>query len=249
VASEKTCFLIAPIGDEGSVDRERSDQVRDFVIKPALEKSKYVVTRADEISKSGIITSQVIQNIFDADLVIAYLATDNPNVFYELALRHVVRKPFIQIIEEGQKIPFDVSGLRTIQLKYGDLRSAENCKIQIQKQVEALEKNPEDVESPVTQAIDVKALRGSSAPVEQGLATVIEMIEELKGEITGMKREAQQSNPFYFTDAAVSQNPSILPPTTRIFWTNAVAAAKEAVQAAQQAGKPSPTNPTQKGRK
>lgn len=245
--TEKICFFIAPIGEEGSEDRERSDQVRDFVLKPALEKFKYQVIRADEISKSGIITSQVIQHIFDAHLVIAYLATDNPNVFYELALRHVIRKPFIQIIEEGQKIPFDVSVLRTISLKYGDLRSAENCKIEIQKQVEALEGNPEDVESPVTQAIDVKSLRDSHKPVEQGMATIIEMLERITGEITTLKSEPVQSTPGLSLANSIfsrtAENPFAGLPT----FSSMGRMATEAGKAPKTQEVARPINPTKKG--
>ena len=163
--TEKVCFFIAPIGEEGSENRDQSDQVRDYIVKPVAEKFGYKVIRADEISKSGIITSQVIEYLFESPLVVAYLATGNPNVFYELALRHAVRKPFVQVIDEGQKIPFDVSALRTIQLKYGDYRSLEGCKSELTKQIESLERNPDDVDSPVSQAIDVKALKGSNKPI------------------------------------------------------------------------------------
>jgi hypothetical protein len=194
MTATKICFFIAPIGEEGSQDRVRSDQVRDYIVKPIGEKFGYHVIRADEISKSGIITSQVIEYLFESPLVVAYLATGNPNVFYELALRHAVRKPFVQVIEEGQKIPFDVSALRTIQLKYGDYRSLEECKSELYKQIESLEKNPAEVDSPVSQAIDVKALRDSNKPIEQGLAKVIEMVEGLRGEIAAMNPVPSAAN-------------------------------------------------------
>jgi len=68
--------------------------------------------RADELAEPGIITSQVIQHIVDDQLVIADLTERNPNVFYELALRHALRKPVVQIIHRGEAIPFDVAGMR-----------------------------------------------------------------------------------------------------------------------------------------
>lgn len=217
--SEKLCFLIAPIGEEGSKERDRSDQIRDFVIKPAVVKFGYKVVRADEISKSGMITSQVIQHVFESELVIAYLATENPNVFYELALRHAIRKPFIQIIEEGQKIPFDVSGLRTIQLKYGDLRSSDVCRGEIQKQIDALQLNPEEVESPVTQAVDVKALKDSSKPTEHLVGRIVEMMQEMMGQIKVLQAYSQkyytvlsELSPKSLSETLASQ----LPPYSRL---------------------------------
>jgi len=51
------------------------------------------VIRADKISEPGIITTQIIGHIVDAELVIADLTDKNPNVFYELAIRHAIRNP------------------------------------------------------------------------------------------------------------------------------------------------------------
>jgi hypothetical protein len=37
-------------------------------------------------------------------------------VYYELGIRHAVRKPFIQVIREGEEIPFDAKDLRNIKI-------------------------------------------------------------------------------------------------------------------------------------
>ena len=95
----KTCFVICPIGEEGTDIRERSDEILDEVITPAVTECGYESpVRADKISIPGIITSQIIQQIIDADLVIADLTKHNANVFYELAVRHCVQKPVILLI-------------------------------------------------------------------------------------------------------------------------------------------------------
>ncbi len=262
MTSAKICFFIAPIGEEGSQDRDRSDQVRDYVVRPIAERLGYKVIRADEISKSGIITSQVIEFLFESPLVVAYLATGNPNVFYELALRHAVRKPFVQIIEEGQKIPFDVSALRTIQLKYGDYRSLEVCKAELSRQIESLEKNPDEVDSPVSQAIDVKALRDSNKPIEQGLARVMEMVEALRGEIAEARPAMPQigmpqisflpqsfADSMHLVDAAVIQPINLSALADPTFMATAVNAAQGTPKALDAPVKEQSMNPTQKGRK
>jgi hypothetical protein len=88
--NEKTCFVIAPIGEADSEDRKRSDQVVNFVITPAVAECGYKPIRADKISEQGIITSQVIEHIVNDPLVIADLTKQNANVFYELAIRHAI---------------------------------------------------------------------------------------------------------------------------------------------------------------
>lgn len=93
--AEKKCFVIAPIGEPDSETRKRSDQILKHVISPAVQECGYSATRADQISEPGMITSQVIQHITDDHLVVADLTERNPNVFYELAIRHGIRKPLV----------------------------------------------------------------------------------------------------------------------------------------------------------
>ena len=110
----KICFVIAPIGETGSVVRTRSDQVFTYIIKPAATACGYESLRADQITKPGIITSQVIEHLIEDPLVIADLTGSNANVFYELSIRHGFRKPVVQIIDAEQAIPFDLAGSRCL---------------------------------------------------------------------------------------------------------------------------------------
>lgn len=96
-SSSKICFVVAPIGEPDSDARKRSDQVLRHIICPAVQPLGYEPVRADQISEPGIITTQIIQHIIDDPLVVADLSGWNPNVFYELALRHALRKPYVQL--------------------------------------------------------------------------------------------------------------------------------------------------------
>ena len=142
----KNCFVIAPIGESDSDTRKRSDQVLKHVIRPAVLECGYEAIRADEIDKPGIITSQVIQHIVNDPLVVADLTERNPNVFYELAIRHALKTPFVQIIKKGERIPFDVAGTRTVHVDHKDLDSVEDARKEIIKQVRSLEKDTSELE-------------------------------------------------------------------------------------------------------
>jgi hypothetical protein len=176
----KTCFVISPIGDQGSETRKRSDLILKYLISPAVEPLGYSPLRADQISEPGLITSQVIQHIVEDPLVIADLTDRNPNVFYELAIRHAIKKPLIQIIRKSEQIPFDVAGTRTIPVDHIDLESVEDAKKEIARQATWLEKKPQDVESPITVALELQLLRQSDKPEERSLADVVSSLSEIK---------------------------------------------------------------------
>lgn len=120
---ESTCFYITPIGDEGTEHRRHSDLFLGSFIEPALEPFKMTVVRADKIDKPGVITRQIIDYILRSRVVIADLSYHNPNVFYELALRHMIRRPVVQIIRGSDRIPFDINQMRTIVIDTTDIYS------------------------------------------------------------------------------------------------------------------------------
>lgn len=180
----KSCFVIMPIGDESSDTRRRSDQVLKHIIKPAAESCGYSAIRADEIDKPGLITSQVIQRVIDDPLVIADLSETNPNVFYELAIRHAIRKPLVQIIEKGQRIPFDVAGTRTVHVDHKDLDSVSSAKEEIVRQIKQLEADPSDLETPISISRDLQILKQSDNPKDRGIADLLSVISEMRAEQT-----------------------------------------------------------------
>jgi len=92
----------------------------EYIIKPAVKEFNLTVVRADQMGKPGMIGKQVIEHILKARLVIADLSFHNPNVFYELCLRHTTRLPTVQIKREVDKIPFDVNQYRTIAIETRD---------------------------------------------------------------------------------------------------------------------------------
>jgi hypothetical protein len=181
VSDRPICFVIAPIGKDGSEIRARSDRILKYVISPVAEECGYTAIRADNISEPGMITTQVINHILNDPMVVADLTDENANVFYELAVRHAIRKPFVQIIEKGQRIPFDVAGLRTIEIDHRDLESVSNAKDEMKRQI--LAAGTSAIESPISVAVDFDRLRRSGDPAERQLADVLEALNDLKATV------------------------------------------------------------------
>ena len=176
---EKIAFVISPIGAPDTPTRKRADAILKHVIEPVASKSGFGTIRADKISKPGIITSQIIEHIMNDALVIADLTDYNPNVFYELAVRHTLRKPIIQIIEEGQLIPFDVSTSRTVYINHQDLDSVEKAKKDLEEQIKAVEKDPTLVDSPISMSFDLQRFVTSRTPESTAIAELRAYLQEI----------------------------------------------------------------------
>jgi hypothetical protein len=115
----KRCFVISPIGLEGSPTREHADDVYDFIIKPAMEECGILAVRSDQLREPGKISEHMFREILTDDLCIAVLTGHNPNVFYELAIAQASARPVIILLEKGSALPFDVHDLRCV---YYDLK-------------------------------------------------------------------------------------------------------------------------------
>lgn len=175
--SKGACFVISPIGEEGTETRVRADQVLNHIIRPAAKELGYEpVIRADEIAEPGLITTQVIQHLIEDPMVIADLTGRNPNVFYELAVRHAIKLPVVQIIAQHEPIPFDVSQARTIPVDYHDLDSVARCRAELAKQMSSAESNPGDADNPISVTLELQSLRGSENPADQRSAEIIELL-------------------------------------------------------------------------
>ena len=120
---DDVCFYLSPIGDDDSDERRHADLFMEALVAPALTASGLRLVRADKIGEAGLITKQIIEHIVRSKLVIADLSFHNPNVFYELALRHAMRKPIVQIIRQSDRIPFDLNQFRTIIIDNTDIYS------------------------------------------------------------------------------------------------------------------------------
>lgn len=122
MASE-TCFVVMAIGDQysnGEIVTLKAElkEKYDNLIKEAILKARphMEVVRADEVSVPGTMSTDIITRIMHSDFVIADVTIPNPNVFYELGLRHACKAGTIIIKDKNSTAtPFDISHLRHIE--------------------------------------------------------------------------------------------------------------------------------------
>ncbi|SUD38011.1 hypothetical protein [Ectopseudomonas mendocina] len=160
----KKCFIVTPIGSGDSQTRRAADGLIRSVLKPVLDSYEYELHVAHEISLTGSITRQVIQHILEDDLVIANLSELNPNVMYELAVRHCTGKPVITLAENGTRLPFDIADERTIFYS-NDMRGVTELKPALCAAIDSLASG--EVDNPINRVrkdkILIESLTGQDA--------------------------------------------------------------------------------------
>lgn len=198
MANKDKCFIITPIGDDTDPIRRHIEGIIDAALRPALE-DKYDLVVAHRISEPGSITKQIITEIYSAKLVVANLTNRNPNVMYELALRHSLGKPVIMIAEKGTPLPSDIVMERTIFYQ-NDARGV----IELRENIAAAEKeiDYDKTESPIYNVLhDVLKERQiiefsesqSISQEDDGNATVLKYILQ---KLTNLEDAVQTSRPL-----------------------------------------------------
>jgi hypothetical protein len=116
------CFIVMPFGVKadgrgGTVD---FDAVYSELLEPAVRDAGLEPLRADQELVGGLVHKPMYERLVLADYAIADLSTANPNVFYELGVRHAVR-PYSTVLvgAEGGRIPFDLAPDRVLAYALG----------------------------------------------------------------------------------------------------------------------------------
>lgn len=114
----KKCFIIMPYGTKPDANGNPIDfdeVYREVFVEP-VEFMGFQAIRSDEITQAGSIHREMFARIAADDVVIVDITTGNPNVFYELGVRHAL-KPSVTILTKrrGTVVPFNIQDQRIIE--------------------------------------------------------------------------------------------------------------------------------------
>jgi hypothetical protein len=185
---KKTCFVIGPIGASGSPEREHANTFLKYIVEPCKIFAEFdyaTPVRADLIAEPGQITTQIIEHLLHDDLVIADLTGHNPNVFYELSLRHAIGSPVVQM--GGIPLPFDVHASRTIPFSF-DVREAEKAREDLALQIRQINTPDYQARNLITEAAAVIQIARAG---QLDLAAVLRAVQDVAADVRLLAGDVQ----------------------------------------------------------
>jgi hypothetical protein len=178
---KKRCFVLMPFAPDYRAVYENA-------IRPAAVAAGFECHRASSQDyMPRAIMREVVESIFDADVIIADITGANANVFYELGIAHTLGNKTILICEsppEGQKLPFDISSY--LVLFYH--KPSDGVWMEFLHQLErALRGFPHNGNAPTNPVQDFRPIKYAT-PL-QAQAKLESRIEELEKELSGLRQD------------------------------------------------------------
>lgn len=182
-------FVATQVGDKGSPERQRADEVTDYVVAPVAEERGLAVTRADRDPTPGQITPQILSSLLESDAVIADISSRNANVYYEIGVAHSFGKPVILLANSAEDVVFDTKDERVTELGSagGELGvvKAEEAKKQLREALDTVLDPSHRVTSTVSQVATVRSVEelSDSDPEFRQLEEIREAVEEIRSTV------------------------------------------------------------------
>lgn len=112
----RTCYVALPSG----VRRDAEGRMLDFeylysqVLKPTIEDTGLECRRLEEFTPGTTWQRSLFTGILSSDLMIADISTQNPNVMYELGIRHALKRGRTLMISAGGQLPANVGHVQAL---------------------------------------------------------------------------------------------------------------------------------------
>jgi len=150
-------FVIRPFGTkkDSAGNQINFERVHDELIAPALKDAGVAGGTTGEIIESGSIREDMFSLIIEADLVVCDITVHNANVFYELGIRHALRKKGSVLIKGSpfaDATPFDILTDRYLSYQMDELAKARD---ELADTIQATLNSPRETDSPIFKMLPV----------------------------------------------------------------------------------------------
>ena len=201
---KKKCFVIMPVSKTKSCSTRQWTTIFNEMIKPAVLGSRLGFTCERSKPRTGNLIKDILNELNGADVVIADLTDTNPNVFYELGVRHTLRNRTILIAQDMKCVPSDLKSYWVIIYKKG-LVGLQDFKDKMKDTLREMMKNPDKPDNPVAdflgeknisllwheRSVNLKKLTALVSEFSYNLSSFDEIISTLKQSEEAQKQKKQ----------------------------------------------------------
>jgi hypothetical protein len=159
----RLCFVIMPFSATASCSEDEWTQIFEHVFKPGIEAAglDYECRRSD--ANRGNLISAIIRSLHEAHVVLADLTDQNPNVFYELGVRHTLKNRTILVAQNRQNIPFDLQPYANHIYEWKTQGGRQSFATTIRELLADVDAEPERPDNPVSDFLS----RGEVIPADE----------------------------------------------------------------------------------
>lgn len=154
----RKCFVLMPFSSTKSCSEEEWSYIFTGIIKPAVERSGFAFACQRSDAPTGSIIEHILDELNRADLVIADLTDRNPNVFYELGVRHALRDCTILVAQNIADIPFDLRPYAVHVYEWKTETGRRDFRRKIKQVIQSLDGEPSQGASPVRKYLGINWL-------------------------------------------------------------------------------------------
>jgi hypothetical protein len=190
---KKKCFVIMPFSKAYSLAREQWAEIFEYKIKLAVEESGFGYKCERYELRRANITKAILNELNNAHVVIADLTGKNPNVLWELGVRHTLSKRTILIAQDKKFLPSDLKDYPIILYKYKQTPAdVDKFKREIKDRLEDIEADPENPDSPVADFLGNKNIDILAYEKAANLRKLDALLSELSFNVNEIDNIAKQ---------------------------------------------------------
>lgn len=196
-ASKPVCFVIMPISDASGYESGHFSRVYEYLLKPSIEAAGFEAVRADDEIKTDYIVTGIIKKIVESEMILCDISTKNPNVLYELGIRHAFGKPVAIIKDKETEKIFDIQGLRYHE--YNESLRSDTVKNDVEKIKGMILKTYKAKEDDFNSVVSLAMIQSASVPhkkeLNKDLQFVLNAISALDSRITSESMRNKLNHP------------------------------------------------------
>lgn len=199
-ATRPRCFVIMPISDSHGYESGHFGRVYEHILRPAIIQAGFTPLRADDAVKTDYIVVGIIQQIIDSEMVVCDFSARNPNVMYELGIRHAFNKAVVLLKDRKTERVFDIQGLR--HTEYDESLRIDSVQKDIARIANAIKETASASGDTVNSVVKLAGIRAAEVPsgltVSADTSLLLEAIGALDKRLSNVEGNRQPQRYFHF---------------------------------------------------